>query len=152
MGCLLKTSIITFVVVYFAYLFTYKCTTLNESTLQHEVETVFHPLSHHHTKICDGLDSVVSYTSPYVAKVEAFLDEHVHSNQYFVKYEVKDKITCAKSQYFKHVYPYVIQFFEYFEIAEIHVYDHFAHLYDLAKAYYVSTISPKVAELKQTYF
>lgn len=152
MAFLLRTIIITFLVVYTTYLFTYKCAQLNESVLQHEAETIFHPLTHHHNKLCDGLNAGVAFVTPYVEKAHGFLDEHVHSNKYFIEYEVKEKFLCAKSQYYKFVYPYVIQFFEYFEIAEVHVYDHFAHLYELAKAYYYSTVSPKIVELKQTYF
>lgn len=157
-----KFLIVSLLSIYSLYLFTYKCSNLNESALEHSAETILHPISHTHSQLCDGLNGGVNFINPYLTQaggfLESFLDTHVHSHPYFKQYEVeskltfaKSKVTCAKCQYNKYVHPYVLQLWQLIEVIEVQVYDQLVNAYEIAKVQYYTHVSPKVEEIKAKY-
>lgn len=133
-------------VVYFLYLFTYKCGELKESPLEHAAQNVLHPLTHTHNQMCDAITKGELFIHPYLLKVEGFLDENVHKSQFFIDYEIASKITFAKTQYYTYAYPLVIKAFEYISIFEKYVYDQSVISYNRGVVLYNSLVA-KVAEL-----
>ncbi|KAJ9094531.1 hypothetical protein QFC19_007941 [Naganishia cerealis] len=131
----LKIYLTIFVVLYTTYLFSYKCAKLNETAFEHGVEKVLHPLSHSHNQLCDGLNKGVNFATPYVGHVQKFLDDHVHSTKLFQDYKIHEKVVCAQGKYYKFVHPWVIRYFQLFEVAEQHVADHFVAQYGKVKGY-----------------
>lgn len=131
----LKIYLTIFVVIYTTYLFSYKCAKLNETAFEHGVEKVLHPLSHSHNQFCDGLNKGVNFATPYVGHVQKFLDDHVHSTKLFQDYKIHEKMVCAQGKYYKFVHPWVIRYFQLFEVAEQHVADHFVAQYGKVKGY-----------------
>lgn len=146
MGLRLKTLFVSLVLFYTVYLFSYKCPSVAESPLQHTVESVLHPLSHHHNQLCDGLSRGQGFVAPYTAKVHGFLDEHVHSHALFKKYDIAGKATCAQSKYSTYVAPHVLKLWQAVEVAEVYVYDHAVQVYGLIKAQYDLYLAPHVNE------
>ncbi|ODV80025.1 uncharacterized protein CANTADRAFT_5700 [Suhomyces tanzawaensis NRRL Y-17324] len=126
----------SFLVVYVAYLFSYKCVQLKESTLEHGVQSVLHPLTHTHNQACDALNQGSEYLKPYVAQVQQLLDTHVHSHPLFKQYKVEAKLACAKGKYQTYLSPYVQQVFQLIEIIELRVYEYVVAAYTEAKRLY----------------
>lgn len=141
----LKCYISSFLVIYAVYLLTYKCNKLDESPLEHGIETVFHPLSHHHSKLCDGLNKGVHFVNPYFETAGKYFDQHVRSHNLFKQYSVDDKLEVVRTSYNSYIHPLVIKLFEFFEVIEYHVYQHFAQQWAKVQAFYSSQIAPKLA-------
>lgn len=141
----LKCYISSFLVIYAVYLLTYKCSKLDESILEHGIETVFHPLSHHHNTLCDGLNKGVHFVNPYFESAGKYFDQHVRSHDLFKQYSIDDKLEVVKHSYNNHVYPLVIKFFEFFEIVEYHIHQHFVQQWARVQAFYANQIAPKLA-------
>ncbi|KAK6459042.1 uncharacterized protein RJT20DRAFT_11445 [Scheffersomyces xylosifermentans] len=139
----IKCYLSCILVFYTVYLFNYKCVQLKENPLEEAANTVFHPLTHHHNKLCGALDTASGYVNPYIAKTHEFLDEHVHSHPLFKEYKVEDKITCGKSKFNTYVYPYIEQLFKATEVVESHVHDHLTAQYANAKALYEENFGKK---------
>lgn len=119
----IKCVLTSLLAIYAVYLFAYKCEQLNESTFEHSVESVLHPLSHTHSQACDALYKGHAYVQPYLDSAHKFLDTHVHSHPLFVQFKVESKIACLKAHYYKYVHHLVIQLFKYIEVAEVYAYD-----------------------------
>lgn len=128
-----KIYLTIFVVIYTSYLFSYKCPKLNESTFEHGVETVLHPLSHSHNQMCDAVNKGVNFATPYVQQVQKFLDDNVHSTKFFKEYQIHEKMVCAQGKYYKFVHPWVIKYFQLLEVVEHHVAEHVVAQYGRAK-------------------
>lgn len=141
----IKCFISSFLVIYGLYLLTYKCSKLDESPLQHGIESVFHPLSHHHHTVCDGLNKGVHFVNPYIETAGKYFDQHVRSHDLFKQYAIDDKLDILKSSYDQHVYPLVIKVFEFFEVVEYHVAEHLIKQWARIQAFYASQIAPKLA-------
>ena len=144
-ACRLKCYISSFLVIYALYLVTYKCNKLDESPLEHGIESVFHPLSHHHNALCDGLNKGIHFVNPYFETAGKYFDQHVRSHDLFKQYSVDGKLEAAKASYYQHVYPLVIKFFEFFEVVEYHVIQHLIQQWARVQAFYAGQIAPKLA-------
>lgn len=120
----LKFIITTIIAIYGLYLYSYKCPSLDRGVIGDGVDKVLHPLTHHHNKVCDGLNKGVDFASPYVAKVQQGLDQHVFAHPLAKQYEVESKLETVKAYHNAYVWPYVIKMFEYIEILELHLCEH----------------------------
>lgn len=147
-----KTYLTALLVFYTVYLFSYKCPSLKESGLEHSSKVLIHPFSHAHNQVCEGLNTGSDFVAPYVAKAHEFLDTHVHSHPLFKKYEIEEKIQLAKAYYFSHAYPYVVQVWQFVEIAEHYIFVQSHKLYTHLEGHFHATVVPKVNEIKNAVF
>lgn len=131
-----------FLLVYLTYLTTYKCPKLGESNIEHNVKAALHPLSHHHSLVCDILNKGKAIISPYTSTATSYVHENVNNHPKLKEFEVESKVNVAQQFYFDHVYPLVIKLFEYIEVFEIYAYDHAVQQWQNLKALYVAKISP----------
>lgn len=142
----LKFLVTSFTLFYLTYLLTYKCPKVNETSL---TEEVLHPLSQHHSTVCNGLSRGVEFVTPYVEKAHGYLDANVHPHIYnhpaYKEYKVEERFNCAKGKYFEHVWPRVLTVFSHFEVVEKQVADYAILYYGHAKSYYYNEIAPKLA-------
>lgn len=141
----LKCYVSSFILFYSLYLLTFKCNKLNETPLEHGIETVFHPLSHHHNTLCDGLNKGVNFVNPYIDSVRHQLDEHVYSHHLYKQYKVDSKLEVVKGNYHQYVHPLVIKFLELVEVAEYHIAEHFTQQWGRVQALYNDKVAPKLA-------
>lgn len=138
--CSIRSFFVTFLLTYTVYLFSYKCDKLNETPLEHGIQTVFHPLSHAHNQVCDSLNKGVNFVSPYLDSFHA----KVASHQLYKDYKVQDKVDCAGGYYSKYAQPYVLQVFQLVETYEEILVAHLLVVWAKIQAFYASEVAPKL--------
>lgn len=134
---LLFTSI---VFVYAIYLLAFKCHNLNETALEHGVESVLHPLSHHHNQVCDGLNKGVNFVSPYLSSVQSTVVSH----PLYKQYAVQGKVDCAYGYYKKYASQHVLSLFKLIETYERIIADRIIFLYGKAQQLFATHVAPTV--------
>lgn len=143
-GCTFKALLVTLLVTYTSYLLFYKCEQLTESQFEHEVKTILHPINHGHNQLCDGLSKAQTFLTPYGKKTQAFLDENVHSTEFFQKYQIHEKMVCCFNTAVTFIHPYAIKVYQVIEILEVHAYDHGVKLYEQGLQLYDEHVAPKL--------
>lgn len=141
-----KCVISSLAVIYAIYLLTYKCHNLNETPIEHGVKSVFHPISHTHTQLCDGLNTGVNYIQPYLAQGHQLLEKHVYSHALYKQHNVDAKLACANNKYTTYVAPYVLHLWKLVEVVEKHVYDQLVVVWGIVLAQYNQHVAPLVAQ------
>lgn len=132
----IKCFITSFIAIYAIYLYSYKCSTIEENSLS--------PLFGAHSQLCLTLTKGETYVQPYLAKATEFLDTHVHSHHTFKQYKVEEKLSTAKTSYTKYINPYVVEVYKLIEILEVKVYEYYVLAVEHLKVVYAERIAPLI--------
>lgn len=140
-GTSLKFIVISLVVFYTSYLYMYKCESVSA------LESILHPLNHHHKCLCDYVDKSETFVKPHLATAQNFLDKNVHQTDFFKKHQIHEKIVGASTAAYDFAHPYLIEVYKVVEIIEVHAYNYLSSIYEKIVALYHGTVAPKVKEV-----
>lgn len=138
-----KFYLLSFLVAYVVYLFSYKCVQLRETPLEHAVGSAFHPLTHSHNIMCDSLYEGEAIILPYVNQAKALFHSKVVSHPSLKPWKIDSKYNAILKQYYTHAYPVVVEIFKVMEFYEKVAFDYAAQLY----AYVSNMIHQKAKKL-----
>lgn len=134
-----KLFVITLIVVYTSYLYSYKCENVSK------LEAILHPLNNHHQSMCKYVDKSEEIVAPYAQKLHQFLDDHVHSTEVFQKYKLHEKMVCGINTGYNFIKPALFEVYKIIEIVEVKGYDYAVIGYNHALALYHEKVAPKLA-------
>lgn len=118
-----KLAIISIITIYTSYLFFYKCDKING------LDSFLHPLHSHQSGLCQGVNKVETFATPYCKQLQVFLDDNIHNTEFFKKHEIHEKVVFGYEQALKVVDPVATKVFELIECGEVKAYDVASDIY-----------------------